>query len=93
MSFSHLRTVVVLHSVTKCDCSRRHNCGCLTCPGSRDGMGLFGRSKMVGIQGMSKFEETRGTRGTRDRGICRSAQIAPSLLNYAGGASCAPFVK
>ena len=31
------------------------SCGWLTCPGVRDGMGLFNRSKMVGIQGIYNF--------------------------------------
>ena len=33
------------------------SCGCLTCPGGRDGMGVFNRSKLVGLQGTSSVPE------------------------------------
>ena len=33
------------------------SCGCLTCPGVRDGMGVFNRSKLVGLQGTSSVPE------------------------------------
>ena len=33
------------------------SCGLLTCPGVRDGMGVFNRSKLVGVQGISSVPE------------------------------------
>ena len=33
------------------------SCGCLTCPGGRDVMGVFNRSKLVGLQGTSSVPE------------------------------------
>ena len=58
------------------------SCGWLTCPGVRDGMGLFNRSKMVGIQGIYNFTTgPGGHKGPKGQwgsmGVPRGSQGVP----------------
>jgi len=51
------------------------SCGCLTCPGGRDVMGVFNRSKLVGLQGTSSVPE--GFIGARRVHRCPKGSSVP----------------
>ena len=59
------------------------SCGCLTCPGVRDVMGVFNRSKLVGLQGTSSVPEGFiNARDPRDYGRLRPIKFIRIYTNH-----------